>query len=172
MNTQELHATYTITPLKMRHYQQVVNIYEKGMATGNATFEAEPASWERWDTAHLPFGRLVIVENGDVAGWAALTKVSGRCVYSGVAEISVYIHPHFHGRGMGKALLNELIRISEENGIWTLQAGIMKENIASLALHFACGFREVGFREKLGKLNGVWRDVYLLERRSQLVGVE
>lgn len=171
MHTQEIHTTYIIMPLQMRHYQRVVDIYEKGIATGNATFEAEPTSWERWDAEHLPFGRLVVLQDGDVAGWAALTRVSGRCVYSGVAEISVYIHPHFHGRGMGKALLNELILISEANGIWTLQAGILKENTASLALHFACGFREVGFRERLAKLNGVWRDVYLLERRSQVAGV-
>jgi len=139
----------------------VLAIYLEGIATGNATFETEAPSWDAWDRAHLAEPRLAARDDaGRVLGWAALTPVSGRCVYAGVAR----------GRGVGRALLDALIESSERAGIWTLQAGIFPENAASLALHRGCGFREVGRRERIGKLKGVWRDVLLLERRSSAVG--
>jgi L-amino acid N-acyltransferase YncA len=145
-------------------------IYEEGMATGNATLETAVPSWQSWDAAHLPSCRLVAEAGGETIGWAALTKVSGRCVYAGVAEVSVYVAASARGRGVGRQLLTDLVRESERNGIWTLQAGILAENTASVTLHERCGFRVVGRRERLGQLNGVWRDVLLLERRSLVVG--
>lgn len=160
-----------VQPLAESHYAAVSGIYLQGIATGNATFQTEAPDWQSWQAGHLPHSRLVALSGTEVAGWAALSPVSGRCVYKGVAEVSVYIGAGFRGRGAGSLLLNALIRASEENGIWTLQAGIFKENLASLALHQKCGFRVVGLREKIGQLNGIWRDVYLLERRSTVVGL-
>ena len=125
--------------------------------------------WEEWDEAHLPRHRLVAERAGDVVGWAALSPVSGRCVYAGVAEDSVYVAGTARGRGVGRSLLAALVAGAEAAGIWTVQAGIFPENRASIALHQACGFRTVGVRERLGRLGGVWRDVVLLERRSPLV---
>ena len=166
-------ATFPIRtePLLAHHYDQVKRIYEEGIATGIATLQTEAPAWADWQADHLSFGRLVSFVNDQVAGWAALSPVSGRCIYRGVAEVSVYMGENFRGMGIGKILLQQLILESEANGIWTLQAGIIKENTASVALHQSCGFRIVGLREKLGKLNGEWRDIYLLERRSALVGV-
>ena len=146
-------------------------IYGAGIATGNATFETEAPEWEAWDKNHLPDCRLVVREGNQVVGWAALSPVSGRCVYAGVAEISVYVAASALGRGVGKALLQALVLESERAGIWTLQGSIFPENTASLALHKACGFREVGCRERIGRMNGVWRDAVLVERRSRIVGV-
>jgi L-amino acid N-acyltransferase YncA len=146
-------------------------IYTEGIATGDATFETDAPGWAAWDDAHLPFGRLVARSGGSVIGWAALSPVSSRCVYAGVAEVSVYVAASARGKGAGRLLLNELVEQSEGNGVWTLQAGILPENTASLAIHKGCGFREVGRRERLGQLNGVWRDVVLLERRSRTVGM-
>lgn len=144
-------------------------IFEEGIATGDATFETEPPSWDAWDSAHTDI-RLV-AENGDgVAGWAALSCCSDRCYYRGVAEVSVYVAAAARGRGVGRALLDAVISRSEAAGIWTLQAGIFPENKPSLRLHLGCGFRLVGVRERLGELGGVWRDVLLLERRSEAVG--
>lgn len=164
-------ATLALQPLEAQHYAAVSRIYLDGIATGNATLQTESPDWPDWDKSHLPHSRLVALNEQEVAGWAALTPVSGRCVYRGVAEVSVYIGENFRGMGIGKLLLNELIQESEANGLWTLQAGIFKENTASLALHEKCGFRVVGVREKIGQLHGVWRDVCLLERRSKVVGV-
>ena len=148
-------------------------IYLEGIETGNATFEVEAPSWEAWDSAHLREPRLAARDgDGRVLGWAALTPVSGRCVYAGVGDLSVYVAAAARGRGVGRALLEALIDASERAGIWTLQAGIFPENAASLRLHRGCGFREVGRREKIGRLKGVWRDVLLLERRSGAVGAE
>lgn len=144
-------------------------IYLQGIATGNATFETGAPDWEKWDLGHLPHCRLVLRIDGDVAGWAALSPVSARGVYSGVAEVSVYVAAGARGRGAGSALLEALIAESERHGIWTLQAGIFPENTASLKLHHAHGFRLVGRRERIGCLDGVWRDVILLERRSATV---
>ena len=161
-----------VQPLQEQHYTAVARIYEEGIATGNATLQAAAPAWPTWNTDHLPHSRFVAVLNDAIiVGWAALTPVSGRCVYRGVAEVSVYIGAEHRGSGVGKLLLTHLIQESEANGIWTLQAGIFKENTASVALHQKCGFRIVGLREKIGQLNGNWRDVYLLERRSLIVGV-
>lgn len=146
-------------------------IYEEGIATGNATLEVSVPDWPKWDAEHVKECRLVFKENGTVQGWAALTPVSGRCVYAGVAEVSVYIGASFRGKGVGKKLLQALVEASEASGIWTLQAGILKENTASIELHQSCEFREVGVREKLGQLNSAWRDVVMMERRSKVVGV-
>jgi len=150
-------------------WDKVKSIYEKGIATGNATFQTSAPSWQEWDSSHLAACRIVAEENGKVAGWAALTPVSSRCVYAGVAEVSVYVNPQQSGKGIGLALLSELVTLSEAEGIWTLQAGIFPENFASLRLHEKLGFRTLCIREKIGKQNGVWRDTVLLERRSTTI---
>jgi phosphinothricin acetyltransferase len=146
------------------------DIYRQGMLTADATFETESPGWQKWNTAHHPHSRLVARESGQVLGWAAVSPVSTRRVYAGVAEVSIYVAAWARGKGIGKILLAKLIEQSERNGIWTLQAGIFPENIASVALHKSCGFREVGARERIGQLNGIWRDVLLFERRSPIVG--
>jgi phosphinothricin acetyltransferase len=155
-----------IAPLLPGHWDAVARIYAEGIATGHATFETEVPSWEGWDAAHLPGLRLVAIEGGKVVGWAALSPVSSRSVYSGVVEESVYVAPSSQGRGVGRALLEELIRRSEEAGIWTIQTSIFPENTASLALHERVGFRAVGTRERIARHHGVWRDTVFLERRS------
>ena len=160
---------------KMRpdHWPRVRAIYLEGVATGQATFETQAPEWERWDSSHLPFARLVaLADGGLVAGWAALGPVSSRKVYEGVAEVSVYVGEGFRGRGLGRALLEALVRESEAAGVWTLQASVFPENAASVALHLVCGFREVGRRERVARLRGVWRDTILLERRSRVVGAD
>jgi phosphinothricin acetyltransferase len=149
----------------------ILAIYSEGIASGNATFETRVPVWDDWNRAHRPDCRLVARSNGEVIGWAALTPVSGRCVYAGVAEVSVYVAAAASGQGVGKMLLAALVEASEAAGLWTLQAGIFPENAASIAIHKACGFREVGYRERPGQLHGVWRDVLLLERRSRVVGI-
>jgi L-amino acid N-acyltransferase YncA len=161
----------SIAPMEQADWLPVREIYLEGIATGHATFETGAPSWESWNAAHLPFARLV-ARCGDIVGWAALSPVSQRCVYGGVAEVSVYVSSESRGAGVGRALLGELIQESERNGIWTLQAGIFPENGASIALHLSCGFREVGRRERIGKLDGVWRDTILFERRSQTIGTD
>ncbi|WP_375417296.1 GNAT family N-acetyltransferase [uncultured Hymenobacter sp.] len=161
------------TPLTEAHWPAVRAIYEAGLATGHATFETQAPTWAAWTAAHLPHSRLVALdEAGQVLGWAALSPVSGRCVYGGVAEVSVYVAAAARGQGVGRQLLAALITESEQNGIWTLQAGIFPENTASAQLHAAAGFRTVGRRERIGQLRGVWRDTVLLERRSTTVGLE
>lgn len=152
------------------HWEQVQRIYAEGLSTGQATFETAVPSWEKWNAGHRGFGRLVAIADGQVTGWAALSAVSTRAVYSGVAEVSVYVAERVRGQGIGRALLERLIEVSERHDIWTLQASIFPENTSSVALHMSCGFREVGKREKIGKLHGIWRDTVLLERRSQVVG--
>ena len=146
-------------------------IYLEGIATGNATFEKSAPDWERWDAGHLQSCRLLARAAGEVLGWAALSPVSSRCVYAGVAEVSVYVSERARGQGIGLLLLSELVADSERHGIWTLQAGIFPENQASIALHQRCGFRIVGVRERLGSMDGRWRDVVLMERRSAITGV-
>jgi phosphinothricin acetyltransferase len=147
-------------------------IYLEGIATRNATFEQVAPEWEAWNAAHLDAPRLVAqAVDGTVVGWAALSPVSGRCVYAGVAEVSVYIGERVRGQGAGRTLLDRLVTESETAGIWTLQAGIFPGNTASVALHQRCGFRIVGRRRRIGQMNGVWRDVLLLERRSSVTGV-
>jgi L-amino acid N-acyltransferase YncA len=165
-------ASFVIKTMRAEDWPQVREIYLEGIATGNATFETDAPPWEAWDGAHAKEPRLVAREaGGAILGWAALTPVSGRCVYAGVGDLSVYVATSARGRGVGKALLQALVAESERVGIWTLQAGIFPENEASLALHRSCGFREVGRRERIGERNGVWRDVVLLERRSEIVGI-
>ncbi len=169
---QNMDVEYTIDQMQADDWECVRSIYLEGIATGDATFETEAPDWDSWDNGHLSFGRLVARNKYSVLGWAALSPVSSRCVYGGVAEVSVYVGASARARGIGQALLGELITVSERNGIWTLQAGILPENRASIAIHIRAGFREVGRREKLGKLNGNWRDVILMERRSRIVGME
>jgi L-amino acid N-acyltransferase YncA len=161
----------TITALLPEYWPAVKAIYEAGLATGNASFQTSAPSWEEWDAAHLKHSRLVALDGDTVIGWAALTPVSGRCVYAGVAEVSVYIDEGSRGQGIGKALLQALIIESENNGLWTLQAGIFPENIPSVRLHEKAGFRQVGIREKIGKMGDRWRDTVLLERRSKTVAL-
>lgn len=165
---------FIIRPLTAADWDAVRTIYQEGIDTGSATFETAVPDWPVWDGAHLAHSRFVAADaaTGRVLGWAALTPVSGRCVYAGVAEVSVYVSAAARGQGAGKALLRALVKDSEDHGLWTLQAGILRENIASLALHERCGFRWVGVRERIGQLNGVWRDVVLMERRSAVVGRE
>lgn len=156
--------------LTITDWEQVAQIYQQGIQTGNATFEREVPNWNEWNKSHMPHCRIVAELNSTITGWAALSAVSNRCVYGGVAEVSVYIHPKFFGQKIGTQLLEKLILESEKQGIWTLQAGIFPENIASIKIHKKLGFREIGFRERIGKMNGVWRNTILLERRSNIVG--
>ena len=158
-----------VRPLTAADWPAVRAIYEEGIASGDATFETAAPSWAAWDRAHLAGHRLVAAIGGRVVGWAALAPVSERCAYAGVAEASVYVAATAAGRGVGRALLVRLVEGAEAAGIWTVQAGIFPENSASLALHRRCGFRTVGVRERLGRRDGVWRDVVLLERRSPVV---
>lgn len=161
-----------ITALLPEHWPAVRTIYEQGIATGEATFQTSAPPWEEWNSAHLAHSRLVGLDGDLVAGWAALTPVSSRCVYAGVAEVSVYIDPRYRGQGVGKLLLQALITASEAGGIWTLQSGIFPENTASVRLHEGAGFRRVGIRERIGKMGERWRDTHLFERRSTTVGVQ
>jgi len=161
-----------VSELVAAHWGQVSSIYVDGIATGQATFETRSPSWAEWDSGHLPAPRLIATDGRHIVGWAALSGVSLRSVYAGVAEVSVYVSADRQGRGVGKLLLETLAAESEKDGIWTLQASIFPENVASLSLHKACGFREVGRRDRIGKINGVWRDTVLLERRSKLAGID
>jgi len=167
-----------IALMEEHHWEAVCDIYQAGIATGHGTFAAEPpATWGAWERDHLGKLSLVGVDGSKVVGWAALAPVSGRCVYAGVAEVSVYVAPEAQGRRVGWQLLSALIGRSEAKNLWTLQAGIFPENQASVALHRSLGFLEVGLRRRLGKMTygplaGQWRDVLLLERRSSCVGVE
>lgn len=161
-----------ISPLLPEAWSAVRRIYEEGIAAGDATFETSAPSWEEWDADHRADCRLVARCDGSIVGWAAASPVSGRCVYGGVGEVSVYVDPKAQGRGVGGRLLHDLVEAAEKAGLWTLQAGVFPENEASLRLHQSAGFREVGRRERIGRLGGRWRDVVLLERRSRVVGVD
>lgn len=160
-----------IRPFRPEDFPNVARIYQEGIRSGHATFEATAPQWEDWDKKFLPFCRFVAENEGIIIGWAALSAVSARAVYAGVCEVSIYVAPQSQGRGVGAVLLQTLVTESEANGIWSLQAGIFPENKASVALHKKCGFRMVGFREKIGQMNGVWRDTLLLERRSKIAGI-
>jgi phosphinothricin acetyltransferase len=162
---------FLLDALRPSDWEQVRSVYLEGISSRNATFETDAPTWEKWDAAHLRFGRLVARAADIVLGWSALSPVSDRCCYAGVAEVSLYVGARHRGQGIGKALLQATIDLAEKNGVWTLQAGIFPENRASLTLVKKCGFREVGRRERLGKLHGEWRDVLLLERRSRVVGL-
>src|SRR6266436_3901348 len=161
-----------IDPVLPADWLAMREIYLEGIATRQATFETQAPSWEVWDASHFPFARLAAREPETVVGWAALSPVSARRAYAGVAEVSVYVAQSKSGLGFGKHLLEAVIAASEEHGIWSLQAVMFPENTASVALHRRCGFRDVGRRERLGKMNGMWRDVVLLERRSRVVGAD
>jgi Sortase and related acyltransferases len=168
---------HVINKMTPDDWEQVRNIYQEGIATGHATFEREAPDWERWNTTHLPEARLVVRDGDIIMGWAILSPVSSRFVYSGVAEVSLYVSTAKRHQGVGSALMATIIGASEKSGIWTLQAGIFPENKASLALVKKHGFHEVGRRERLGKMTygelaGIWRDVILVERRSKTVGAK
>jgi len=158
-----------VRPLLPSDWPAVLAAYEEGLATGHATFETTPPTWDQWDAAHSLHARLVAISDTTVCGWAALTPVSRRKVYSGVAEVSVYIRNEARRRGAGRLLLTSLIAESEAAGIWTLQASIFPENTASVGLCLSCGFREVGRRERIARHAGVWRDTVLVERRSSAI---
>ncbi len=151
-------------------WPEVARIYAEGMATGMATFETRVPDYASWDRAHLSTCRWVADTGSGLLGWAALSPVSGRCVYGGVGELSIYVSSDSRGQGVGRALLTVLIPDSEQAGLWTLQSGVFPENTASISLHLAMGFRQLGFRERIGQLNGVWKNNVLFERRSPTVG--
>lgn len=159
-----------IESMETQDWAAVREIYREGIATGNATVETQAPAWEHWNSVHRPDCRLVASDEGNVVGWAALSPVSDREAYAGVAEVSVYVGEHARGNGVGRLLLNSLVSASEAAGVWTLQASIFVENEASISLHAGCGFRTVGTRERIGNLNGRWRDTVLMERRSDVAG--
>jgi L-amino acid N-acyltransferase YncA len=163
---------YVVVAMQPSDWEQVRAIYLEGIHAGHATFETDAPPWEQWDAGHLREPRLVARCGEVILGWAALSPVSSRGVYAGVAEVSIYVRDESRGQGIGRALLERLIAESEQEGIWTLQAGVFPENTASLRLHRSLGFRELGRRERLGKMKGVWRDVVLLERRSNVAGID
>lgn len=162
----EIAVATAIRAFKEEDWPAVESIYAEGIATGNATFETQPPSLERWTATHLPDYRLVAVHEDEVVGWVALGPVSDRCVYAGVGEHSVYVGAPARGTGIGRQLLRALIERADAGDIWTIQSGMFPENLASVHLHESCGFRVVGTRERLGQLHGVWRDVLLMERRK------
>jgi len=159
-----------VRELRRDDWPAVRAIYEDGIRGGDATFETEAPSWEAWDAVH-PQLRLVAERDGTVVGWAALSPYSPRRCYRGVGNVSVYVGQAARGAGVGRLLLEQLVDRSEQAGYWTLSAGVFPENEASLRLHQSCGFRVIGVRERLGQLEGVWRDAVWLERRSTVVGV-
>lgn len=163
---------FSIRPFDRQDFERVKEIYQQGIDTGIATFQTEAKDWPDWDQGLLQHSRLVAANENQVLGWAALSGVSDRCCYAGVAEVTVYIGDNAQGKGAGKALLEALVASSEKEGYWTLQAGIFTQNEASIALHKKCGFREIGVRRKIGKLSGRWMDTVLMERRSQVVGID
>lgn len=159
-------------PMTADDWTSVAEIYRQGIETGNATFQQETPTWNDWDSGHIKSCRIVAVIKNEIVGWAALTSVSGRCVYAGVAEVSVYVSSKYHRQKIGTKLLDRLIFESENEKFWTLQAGIFPENSASLKIHEQLGFRKIGYREKIGKMKGMWLDTVLLERRSKVIGID
>ena len=167
-----------ITSLNASHWGDVKRIYQQGIDTGHATFEEfPPSSWEDWSEKFLSSFQLICLDGGIALGWAAISRISTQNIYTGVGEVSLYIDPDHQGQGIGKILLKRIIHLSEDQGFWTLQAGIFPENVISLELHQAFGFRVVGVRKKIGKMTigpmaGIWRDVLLLERRSDVLDIK
>jgi phosphinothricin acetyltransferase len=160
-----------IRTMTSQDWPAVSRIYAEGLSTGMATFETEVPEYTLWDRGHLQLCRFVALKGNEVCGWAALSPVSGRCVYGGVAEVSIYIGQKFRGQGVGEKLLHHLIQESEAAGFWTLQSGIFPENLPSIRLHEKAGFRLLGRREKVGRYKGVWKDNVVYERRSKVVGI-
>jgi L-amino acid N-acyltransferase YncA len=164
---------YNIEEMKESDLEEVLKIYLEGINTGIATFQNSIPTLDDWNNGHIKYCRLVAKSNRQVLGFIALSPTSSRCVYSGVAEVSIYIGENYRGLGIGKTLLTDLIKLSEENNFWTLQSGIIRENTSSIELHKKCGFREIGIREKVAKMdNGLWHDTVLMERRSKLIGID
>ncbi len=159
-----------LTEMTERDSPDVLKIYQMGLETRNATFETTVPSWEIWNSKHHKHSRLVYIENTNVVGWAALSPTSAREVYGGVAEVSIYVHANFKGRGIGSQLMEKLLISSEENGIWSLFSSVFPENSATIKLHEKFGFRVLGYREKIAQLDGKWRNTVLLERRSKKIG--
>lgn len=151
-------------------WEAVSKIYMEGIATGFATFETSTPTYEAWDAAHMSTCRIVAIEGEKILGWAALSPVSSRCVYGGIGEVSVYVNSESRGKGVGRILMEALIKESEAEGLWTIQSGIFPENEGSIELHKKVGFRYIGKRERVGKLDGVWKDNLLFERRSEIIG--
>jgi phosphinothricin acetyltransferase len=160
-----------ITAIGKEHYSNISRIYKEGIETGHATFETTAPAWEDWDKSKLKHSRFAAVVDGIIVGWAALSAVSDRCVYGGVAEVSIYVTNSHKGKGVGKTLMAKLIEESEAYGIWMLQSGMFPENEGTVALHQRYGFRIVGFREKIGKLGDTWRDTIIMERRRKTIGI-
>lgn len=161
-----------IRQMTKEDWPDVAEIYRQGIATGKATFQYEIPSFEEWNSAHILKCRFVAVEDDNVIGWVSLSHISSRPVYAGVAEVSIYIAAKARGMGIGKLLLNQLILESEKSGFWLLQSGIMEDNETSISLHEKCGFRKVGYRERIGRdNNGKWRSTVLMERRSSITGI-
>ena len=161
----------TIRPFVKSDFPSVKDIYQQGIDSGEATFQEQAKDYDVWNESLLPSCRLVAESNRQIIGWAALPSTSNQCVYSGIAEVSVYVSSNSQGLGVGNSLLKALIKASEEEGIWTLQAGIFPENKASIHIHSKNGFKVLGIREKLGQMNGIWRDIVFMERRSKVVGL-
>lgn len=172
MNPSKVEPPFEIAPMVSQDWSEVCRIYLEGIASGNAAFETSAPSWESWDASHLKGCRLVARNAKGLLGWAALSPVSSRCVYAGVAEVSLYVGSGQRGRGVGSALLRKLVGSSEAAGIWTLEAQMFPENEASRRIHEKAGFEVVGVRRRLGRLNGRWRDVLMMERRSEVAGCE
>jgi L-amino acid N-acyltransferase YncA len=162
--------TVEVRSMRPADWNAVRRIYLEGIASRHGTFEEKAPTWKKWNQSHRRRPRLVAAANGRVVAWAAVSPISSRSVYAGVAELSIFVAASARGKGVGQALLSRLVRAAEEAGLWTLQAGIFPENRASLAIHRRCGFRKVGRRERIGKQGAVWRDVVLLERRSRSIG--
>lgn len=164
-------VNYQIDPMKTSDWDQIRKIYLDGIKTGLATFQTTAPEWNEWDQGHVKSCRIVARSGSSILGWAALSPTSSRCCYKGIGEVSIYISNACKGQGIGTALLKHLIYESEDNGFWTLQSAITRENQASLAMHAKCGFREIGFREKIAQMpDGTWHDVVLMERRSRVIG--
>jgi len=165
--------SYQINEMAKSDWEQVANVYFEGIKTGIATFQTNIPTWEEWNISHISSCRLVARLGDNILGWCALSPTSSRCVYEGVAEVSIYISEKYKGQGIGTALLTNLSKLSEENGFWTLYSGIIRQNAASISLHEKCGFRKIGIREKVAKMNNEkWLDVILMERRSKVVGID
>ncbi|MFA9397871.1 MAG: N-acetyltransferase family protein [Clostridiaceae bacterium] len=163
---------YKIESMKPGDWEQVKNIYLEGIKTNIATFQTEAPTWENWNNGHLNSCRLVAHSENNILGWIALSPTSTRTCFKGVVEVSIYIGEKYKGQGIGTTLLTNLIKLSEENGIWTLYSAITKENTASISMHKKSGFREIGIREKIAKTgDGIWHDIVLMERRSKTVGI-